>query len=262
MTKRQIIPFIAALLIACLVALGAARLPYLTAKTQPDEILVSAAASLKPVMEEIKPLYQRQATTNLNFNFGASGALLQQIQQGAPVDVFISAATKQIDTLEQQGKLVLETRRNFATNRLVLIAPRGATAVTGFSDLARPTVKRIAIGEPRSVPAGQYAQEVLQKLNFYTQVRSKLVLANNVRQVLAAVESGDADAGFVYITDAQTSNNVRTVAVANAADHSPIVYPIAVLNRSQQAAAANRFVQFLFSPQAKSVLQKYGFGTP
>lgn len=223
-------------------------------------LLVSAAASLKEVLGEIQPLYQKsQSHVDLTFNFGASGALLQQIQQGAPADVFISAAKRQMDTLEQQGGLVPGTRGNLANNQLVLIVPKDSRAVTSFDSLRNPDVKRIAIGEARSVPAGQYAEQVLQKLNLINDVKPKLVYANTVRQVLAAVESGNADAGFVYTTDAKISNQVKVVVTADNSYHSPIAYPMAVLKDSKNIDAAKAFVQYLLSDEAKGVLRKYGF---
>ena len=208
-------------------------------------------------------MYQRsRPEVNVAFNFGASGALLQQIEQGAPTDVFISAAAKQIDTLEQKGSIVPGTRTNFANNQLVLIAPKNSATVTSFDSLKTPEITRISIGEPRSVPAGQYAEQVLQKLSLINDVKTKLVYANNVRQVLAAVESGNADAGIVYITDAKISDKVKVAAIAEEGSHSPIVYPIAVLKSSKNIDAAKAFVQYLSSDEARAVLRKNGFSLP
>jgi molybdate transport system substrate-binding protein len=223
-------------------------------------LLVSAAASLKDVMEEVKPLYQKtHPDINLTFNFGASGALLQQIEQGAPADIFISAAKRQMDTLEKKQALVSGTRTNLASNRLALIVPKDSEAVTNFTSLKNPAIKRISMGEPRSVPAGQYAEQVLQKLNLFNEVKPKLVYANNVRQVLSVVESGNADAGIVYVTDAKTSETVKVVAIVDDAMHSPIVYPMAVLKSSKNVSAAKAFVQYLSGNEVKRVLRKYGF---
>jgi molybdate transport system substrate-binding protein len=214
-------------------------------------------------MEEIKPLYRRShGDVNLSFNFGASGALLQQIEQGAPVDIFISAAQGQMDTLAQKGALVPRTRRNLANNQLALIVPQGARAAEGFERLTSLDIKRIAIGEPRSVPAGEYAEQVLKKLALLNAVKPKLVYGNNVRQVLAMVESGNAEAGFVYVTDAKISDKVKVAIIADDNDHSQIVYPIAVLKSSKNIDAAKTFVQYLASSEAKRVLRKYGFIVP
>lgn len=237
--------------------------PASTAAPAATKLLVSAAVSLKDALEEIQQSYQTEKTgTTIVHNFGASGALQQQIENGAPVDIFISAAVKQMDELEKKGLLVAETRINLAANQLVLIVPIEASTVKTFSDLSNPEINRVAIGEPRSVPAGQYAEQVLRSLNLWDQVQPKLVLANNVRQVLASVESGNADAGLVYATDAKNSKKVKVVAIANEKDHKPIVYPMAVLKNSKQASIAKEFTQFLTGDRAKTVLRKYGFTVP
>jgi molybdate transport system substrate-binding protein len=226
-------------------------------------LLVSAAASLKDVLEEIKPLYQQnKPNVKISYNFGSSGALQQQIEQGAPADIFISAAKKQVDALEQKGLLVAGTRNIIAKNRLVLVVPKNSVGITSFYNLKDAKVKKIAIGEPRSVPAGQYAQQVLEKLKIWNQVKSKLVFANNVRQVLASVETGNAEAGLVYVTDAKISNKVKVVVTADEKYHSAIIYPLAVVKRSKNLAAAKEFSQFLSSDQAKTVFKKYGFILP
>jgi molybdate transport system substrate-binding protein len=226
-------------------------------------LLISAAASLKEVLVEIQPLYQQsQPNVNISYNFGSSGTLQQQIEQGAPTDIFISAAKKQVDTLEQKGLLVTGSRNIIAKNRLVLIVPKNAVGINSFYSLKDAKVKKIAIGEPRSVPAGQYAQQVLEKLKIWTEVKSKLVFANNVRQVLASVESGNADTGLVYATDAKISSRVKVVVTADEKYHSPIIYPLAVVKRSKNVNAAKEFSQFLSSNQAKAVFKKYGFILP
>ena len=262
MRRNQFQIFLSATLISFLLVLDLRLINPALTQTN-TTLLVSAAASLKEVLVAIKPLYQKNhPDVNLNFNLGASGALLQQIEQGAPADIFISAAKRQVDTLEQKGALVAGTRTNLATNQLVLIVPKHSSGITSFNSLKQSEIKRIAVGEPRSVPAGQYAEQVLQKLNLLDAVKPKLVYANNVRQVLAAVESGNADAGLVYATDAQISNKVKVVVIANDSYHAPIVYPMAVLKRSKNINAAKAFVQYLSSSEAKSVLRKYGFMVP
>lgn len=266
MNRRRFFAFVGTTVASLLLTIG---LPLLTPSTSTvvaqsnTSLLVSAAASLKEVMEEIKGNYQQSKPgITINYNFGASGALLQQIQQGAPADIFISAGKKQVDTLEQSGGLVAGTRSILAKNRLVLIVPKSTVGVTSFFDLGKDNIKKIAIGEPRSVPAGQYAEQVLQKLKIYDKAKSKFVYANNVRQVLAAVESGNADAGLVYLTDAKISKKVKVVVAAYENYHSPIVYPLAVLKQSKNVAAATEFAKYLSSEQSKAVLKKYGFILP
>ncbi|WP_333327701.1 molybdate ABC transporter substrate-binding protein [Microcoleus sp. BROC3] len=228
---------------------------------QRTSLNVSAAISLSKALGEIKAVYQ---SSNPNFtiiyNFGASGALEQQIQQGAPVDVFFSAATNPMDALQQSNLLINDTRRNLLTNRLVLITPKNGVALSDFKQLTDARIKKIAIGEPKSVPVGQYAQEMLTKLGLWQQLQPKLVLGNNVRQVLTFVESGNVDAGIVYATDATASDKVTVWLTAEENLHSPIVYPLAVIRNSRNPAAAKAFVDFLAGDRAKIVFQKYGFG--
>ncbi len=259
MRRRRILGWVSAAIVTFLWVIGVPLLQASPVQAN-TTLVVSAAASLKDVLEEIAKGYrQSKPGIDVRYNFGASGALQEQIENGAPVDVFISAAKKQMDALEQKGMLLPGSRRNLAGNQLVLVAPKSRTGLTSFSKLADPGVKRVAIGEPRSVPAGQYAEQVLQKLGIYESLKPKFVLANNVRQVLAFVESGNADAGIVYLTDAKISDKVKVVAIANERFHSPIVYPMAVLKTSQNASAAKSFVQYLSSNPAKALLRKYGF---
>jgi molybdate transport system substrate-binding protein len=262
MKRRQILSLIAASVASLLLAIGLRLVnPSPVVAQSSANILVSAAASLKDALTDVKSVYQqRTSNIDIKYNFGASGALQQQIEQGAPVDVFISAGKKQMDALEQKGLILPGTRTNLANNRLVLIVPDNSTLnINSLSTLTDPKVKRIAVGEPRSVPAGQYADQVFQKLNIYEQVKPKLVFANNVRQVLASVESGNADAGLVYASDAKISNKVKVAVVVDEKYHSPIVYPMAVLKNSKNVDVAKEFVKFLSTDQPQSILQKYGF---
>ncbi|MEG5035711.1 molybdate ABC transporter substrate-binding protein [Microcoleus sp. AT3-D2] len=228
---------------------------------QQTSLNVSAAISLSKALGEIKTVYQSSNPNfTITYNFGASGALAQQIQQGAPVDVFFSAATKQMNDLQQSNLLSNDTRRNLLTNRLVLITPKNGVALSDFKQLTDARIKKIAIGEPKSVPVGQYAQEMLNKLGLWRQIQPKLVRGNNVRQVLTFVESGNVDAGIVYATDATASDKVTVRLTAAENLHSPIVYPLAVIRNSHNPAAAKAFVEFLGGDGAKIVFQKYGFG--
>ncbi|HYW18598.1 MAG TPA: molybdate ABC transporter substrate-binding protein [Nodularia sp. (in: cyanobacteria)] len=261
MNKKQILALIGIAVTSCFLAIALALItPTPLAAQSNVSLLVSAAASLKDALEEIQPIYQQSnPNVNVKYNFGASGALQQQIEQGAPADIFISAARKQVDALEQKKLLVPGTRKNLANNRLVLIVPNNTTGINSFFNLTDARIKRIAVGEPRSVPAGQYAEQVFKKLGIFDKIKSKLVLANNVRQVLAAVESGNANAGLVYATDAKISQKVKVVVAADEKYHSTIVYPMAVIKSSKNIPSAKEFVEFLSNSQAKTVLKKYGF---
>ena len=224
-------------------------------------LTISAAASLTEPMQEIANNYSK-INTNVEFalNFASSGALQQQIEQGAPVDIFISAASKQMNVLEDKGLLLEGSRKDFLRNTLVLVVP-SQSLVTGFADLTGEQVKKIAIGVPESVPAGKYAKEVFAHLGLIDQIAAKLVMAKDVREVLAYVETGNVDAGMVYQTDATISRKVKIVATAPENSHTPIQYPVAVIKDSKNQVAAKEFIKYLTSPAAKSIFTKYGFKT-
>lgn len=229
-------------------------------QAQPVTLIISAAASLKNVLQAIQPIYtQQKPNITLAYNFGSSGSLQQQIEQGAPIDVFISAAQKQMNALQKKNFLFANTRKDLLRNTVVLIAPKNATGISGFKDLTGNKVRKIAIGDPKSVPVGQYSEEVLTSLKLFDPLKPKLVLGKDVRQVLSYVETGNVDAGLVYVTDAKTSDKVQVLATASEDSHSPIIYPVAVLKGSKNPEAAKEFVEFISSEQAKAVFEKYGF---
>ena len=226
----------------------------------PARLTISAAVSLKESLQEIAGLYQRQQPqVSIIYNFAGSGTLQRQIEQGAPVDVFASASPREMDALQAKGLVMVETRRNIAANEVVLIVPQDSQTVSGFGDLTAPRVKRIALGEPASVPAGKYAQQTLISLNLWDQIQTKLVFAQDVRQVLEFVATGNADAGMVYRTDTQITDHVKVVAAAPGSSHSPIVYPAAVLKASHHADQAKQFVGFLTGSEAQVALARHGF---
>ncbi|HXX19366.1 MAG TPA: molybdate ABC transporter substrate-binding protein [Candidatus Acidoferrum sp.] len=230
-------------------------------QTAKVEITVSAAISLKNALDDVKQAYAVESPgVSIATNYGASGTLQLQIEQGAPVDVFISAAPKQMDALETKGLLLEGTRKDLLRNEVVLIVPKdSATGISSFQDLTQPSVKQIALGEPTTVPAGQYAKEVLTNLGIYDTVSAKAVLAKDVRQVLTYVETGNVDAGIVYATDALASSKVKVVAQAPENSHTPVLYPVAVIKDSKNPLAAKQFATFLSSRAAAGIFQKYGF---
>lgn len=226
-----------------------------------DEILVSAASSLTDAMSAIgKAFTKANPQTTVRFNFGSSGALQQQIERGAPVDVFASASPKEMDSLQKDGRIETATRIDFAGNRLVLVAPLHSP-LKRWEDLRRPGVRRIALSNPDFVPSGRYAQQTLTKRGLWEAVRPKAVFGENVRQTLAYVANEDAEAGVVFATDARIDRQrVRVVQEAvPGRDHTPIVYPAAVVAGAPNALAARRFVAFLQGPVAQGVLAQYGF---
>jgi molybdate transport system substrate-binding protein len=224
------------------------------------EITVSAAISLKDALDEIQTAFEASdPSTSIHLNLGASGTLQRQIEQGAPVDIFISASPAQMDALAAKNLIVPSTRKDLLKNTIVLITPSDRKIIASFQDLITPGVKIIAIGEPQSVPAGNYAQQVLTHFGIFDKLKPKFVFAKDVRQVLTYVETGNADAGIVYATDARTSNRVAAVATAPEDSHSPVVYPVAVLANSKDQSAARRLEDFLLGSKSAAIFKKYGF---
>jgi molybdate transport system substrate-binding protein len=222
---------------------------------------VSAASSLSDVLRAINVAYVAQnPKVAITPNFASSGTLQTQIENGAPADVFISAAPTQMDNLQKKGLVVDETRKDLLNNRIVLVVPNDSTlGLTSLSDLALDKVKRIAIGDPKSVPAGTYAAQAFDQLGITAQVQPKEVLGADAHQVLTYVESGNVDAGIVYSSDAQTSTKVRVVAAAPPEINARVVYPVAVVKDSKNVNAAKSYIDFLFGGQAKDLFEKYGF---
>ena len=226
------------------------------------EITVSAAISLKNTFEEIGKIFEeRHPRTKVRFNFGASGDLARQIEAGAPVDVFASAAQKDMDDIDQKGLITSGTRVNFARNSVVLVkSGMSQIRMELFEDLRKPEVKKIVIGNPKSVPAGRYAEEVLKCLDLWEVVKEKLVFAEHVRQVLDYVARNEVDAAMVYSTDAMIRpKEVRIVMKAPDKSHQPIVYPIAIVKGSRNQPLAKEFITLLLSIQGNNLLNKYGF---
>jgi molybdate transport system substrate-binding protein len=236
---------------------------YASASAAPKtELLVSAAISLKEPLQEIGARFeQRHPDVKVVFNWGASGVLQQQIEQGAPVDVYVSAAPKQMDELEAKGLILSTTRHTLAVNVVVLITHAASRLhLVSFNDLTKPEVKLIAIGNPRTVPAGEYARAILTSLGLWDTLQPKLILTENVRQALAYVARGEVDAGLVYATDAQSAGEaVRVVAVAPEGSYPPVLYPIAVINTSTQPALAETFVDLTLSELGQQILKAHGF---
>jgi molybdate transport system substrate-binding protein len=226
------------------------------------ELTVSVAISMKEAVEEIgRRFVDASPGTLLRYNFGASGELQKQIEAGAPIDVFVSAAQRQMDELERHGLVVSATRRVFARNVLVVAVPSDSRL-----DLAKPAdlldarVGRLVIGNPRSVPAGQYAEESLRALAVWERVRSRVVFAENVRQALEYVARGEVDAGVVYATDLTTRRRGVKEAFRLPEDsYRPIVYPAAVVAGSTQRPLAAAFVAWLAGPHGRAVLARLGF---
>ena len=227
------------------------------------ELTVSAAASLANAFKDIGPQFEAAYPGNkVQFNFAASGALLQQIAKGAPADVFASADQVTMNQAQEQKLIKTASRRNFVSNALVVIVPVGsANAPKAVADLAQAAYARIAIGLPASVPVGRYTQGVLEAAGLWGVIEPKMIGANNVRQALDYVARAEVDAGFVYATDAALLPDKVKVALS-VPTAAPILYPVAPVASSTNPDLAQKFVDFLAAPAAQAVLTKYGFGKP
>jgi molybdate transport system substrate-binding protein len=227
------------------------------------EITVSAAASLANAFRELAPVFEKgRPGVSIRFNFAASGALLQQIAQGAPVDVFASADQATMDRAADRSLIEPGSRTDFAANSVVLVEPaEGATGLQSVQDLEGPAVKRIAVGKVATVPAGRYTREALEHAGLWARLEPKLVQADSVRQVLDYVGRGEVEAGFVYATDAAVMKD-KVKIVLTATGHTPVSYPVAVVKDSDRKGLGAGFVAFLATPQAREILARHGFGAP
>ncbi|MDT9720689.1 molybdate ABC transporter substrate-binding protein [Paenibacillus sp. ClWae2A] len=236
-------------------------------KSDPQEtvdLTISAAASLTDAMKEIETNYElANPYIELNFNFGASGALQQQIEQGAPADIFVSAATKNMNALVDENLIASGDQKNLLQNSLVAIVPADGTHnVTNETDLTSDSIKTVAIGIPESVPAGTYAKEALTNAKLWDELESKLVQGKDVRQVLQYVETGNADAGFVYKTDALTSDQVKIAFEVDKNSYTPANYPIGIIEGTKHRTEAEQFYAYLQTPEVLDIFEKYGFTIP
>ena len=223
------------------------------------EIFVFAAASLTDALKELAPAYELESGDKLVFNFAGSNALARQIKEGAPADVFFSADEIQMDNLDKAGLIDSTTRQDLLSNTLVIVVPEDGPSELTPAALGEPALKRLALADPKSVPAGVYAREYLTRLGLWKAVELKIVPTENVRGALAAVESGNVDAGIVYKTDAAISKSVKIVHEVAPAEGLKIVYPVAVVKDSQHAGASRRFVEYLKSEAALTIFKESGF---
>ena len=246
--------------IRCFATALAAALPLLAGAQQ---LTASAAASLTNAFNELAPKFEAgKPGVTLRFNFAASGVLIQQVAQGAPVDVFASADQATVTRGVEQKLFDADTKRDFAANTVVLVVPaQGGPDVKTLADLTGVSVRRIAIGKIATVPVGRYTRESLDAARLWSALEPKFVYADSVRQVLDYVARGEADAGFVYRTDAAMGGD-KVKVVLTAGGHTPVTYPVVVVSDSRNKALARDFIAFLATPAAQDVLAKYGFGKP
>jgi len=240
--------------------LSALCLVVMLAAAPTEEIKVSAAASLTDVLQAIGGDYEKETGDKIVFNFAGSSVLARQIEEGAPADVFFSADEAKMDALEKHGLIAPGTRKSLLSNALVIVVEKaGSAQIKDARDLAKPDIKKVALAEPSSVPAGVYAKAYLEKLGLWAAISGKIVPTENVRAALAAVESGNVEAGFVFKTDAAISKKVRIAYEVTAVEGPKISYPVAIVKDCGHAGAAQHFVGYLSSARAKAEFEKFGF---
>ncbi|HME61322.1 MAG TPA: molybdate ABC transporter substrate-binding protein [Candidatus Binatia bacterium] len=240
--------------------LASALLSFLPATARADEMLVSAAASLTDVLKEIGKNYQTKSKHKIRLALGPSNFLARQIDEGAPADIFFSADVAQMDFLEKNRRLEPDTRKNLLSNQLVIVVPADSKlAIVSPKDLLKPEVKKIALADPTAVPVGVYSSKYLSDEGLWNKLTGKIVPVLDVRATLAAVESANVEAGFVYRTDAAISNKVKVVYQVPPDKGPKIIYPIAVVRASTKKEAARDLMSYLLSPAGKSIFRKFGF---
>lgn len=223
------------------------------------EVDVYAAASLTDVMKEIASAYEKESGDKILFNFGASSLLARQIIERAPADMFVSADEAKMDELEQAGLIATETRRDLLSNLLVIVVPSDSKLMIASPEELVTKSQKIAVADPRAVPAGIYTKEYLSRLGLWQKLEPKIVPTENVRAALAAVESGNVDAGFVYKTDANISSKVRVAFTVGVQQGPPIRYPVALIKESKEKAAAVKFLAYVQSANVRKTFERYGF---
>lgn len=227
------------------------------------ELIISAAASLTDVAEEISTAFNKENEhITVTYNFGSSGSLVSQIQEGAPADIFLSASKKDMDTLADGDLIVADSRFDFAGNSLVVIAPKdSALELSSLDDIATVEAANIIIGDTTTTPIGRYTKESFENINAWSAVEGKLVFATTVNQILTHVQDGNAELGVSFKTDAMRNDEVKALLDIDPSLHGAITYPAAVIKDSQQQEAASLYISFLASEEGKQILASHGFLT-
>ncbi len=233
----------------------------LVAKPRPITLLVSAASDLTFAFQELGPLFEHATGTKVIFNFGATGQLAQQIERGAPVDLFAAANLAFIDLLEAQGLIIPDSKMPYARGHLTLWTRTDSPLhLTRLEELAQPEVRRIAIASPTHAPYGMAAREALQSVGLWTQLQPKLVMGENIRQTLQYAATGNVDAALVALS-LSVQHPGRWVRIAEH-HHRPIIQTLAVLKRTRHEVQARQFAMFITGTQSRPIMQKYGFVLP
>jgi molybdate transport system substrate-binding protein len=230
--------------------------------TDESTITLAVAASLKNCVDDaLIPMFtEKYPNIQVKATYDSSGKLQTQIEQGADIDVFMSAAMKQMNALDEKGLVTKDSIVQLLENKIVLIVPENNTKeISKFEDILM--ADKIAVGDPASVPAGQYAKEALVNLNIWEEVSKKASLGTNVTEVLNWVAEGSAEAGIVYSTDAASTEKVKVVAEAPEGSVSKVIYPVGIVKASKDEASAKKFIEFLQTDEAKKVFESFGFAT-
>ena len=254
--------FITLLIYYLFISCGSSNTTDNTSKTNTEnkDILVLAAASLTDVLTELANNYKTETGTTVTFSFASSGALQTQIEAGSPADIFFSAAQKQMDALQEKDLIDTDTRKDLLENKVVLISPTNSNLnIKSFTDMTNANVTKIGLGEPKSVPVGQYSEEILSNLSILDTVKQKAVYGSDVRNVLSWVRTGEVDCGIVYATDAQIANDINIIAEAPEGTHKKVIYPIAIVKSSANKEEAKKFIDYISNDKAAEAFKNYGF---
>ena len=254
--------FITLLISYLFISCGSSNTTDNTSKTNTEnkDILVLAAASLTDVITELANNYKTETGTTVTFSFASSGALQTQIEAGSPADIFFSAAQKQMDALQEKDLIDTDTRKDLLENKVVLISPTNSNLnIKSFTDMTNANVTKIGLGEPKSVPVGQYSEEILSNLSILDTVKQKAVYGSDVRNVLSWVRTGEVDCGIVYATDAQIANEINIIAEAPEGTHKKVIYPIAIVKSSANKEEAKKFIDYISNDKAAEAFKNYGF---
>ena len=234
-------------------------LPFVATNIEAAELQIFAAASLTDALKEIGSVYEKVTGDKLIFNFAASSLLARQIEEGAPADLFFSADEEKMDSLQKKGLILKDTRKSLLSNTLVIVVPFDSNVSVDSPNRLAESNWKIALAEPQTVPAGIYAKEYLKKIGIWKQVIDRVIPTENVRGALAAVESGNVDAGIVYKTDANLSKRIKIAYEITPHEGPKISYPLAVVAESKHGEAAKRLAEYLATPASIAVFKKYGF---
>ncbi|WP_300369861.1 molybdate ABC transporter substrate-binding protein [Brachyspira sp.] len=242
------------------IACGTKNTSQSNANTENKEILILAAASLTDVLTELANNYKEETGTEVIFSFASSGALQTQIEAGSPADIFFSAAQKQMDALQEKDLIDTETRKDLLENKVVLITPSNSTLnIKSFTDITNADITKIGLGEPKSVPVGQYSEEILSNLSILDAAKQKAVYGSDVRNVLSWVETGEVDCGIVYATDAKIAKNVNIISEAPEGTHKKVIYPISIVKSSVNKEEAKKFIDYISTDKSIETFKNYGF---